>query len=96
MYLNCWNDSKYFLHKTYFLRQIVLTNANSTSAEKMKPVQPKNQISLAFMYDTFGRVFACDDAKVINDNIVAVPEIKLINLGYSNNDLILHVLQLNL
>lgn len=53
----------------------MLTNANSTNAEKMKPIQPKNQISLALIYETFGRVLACEDASVINDNIVLVPEI---------------------
>lgn len=34
---------------TYFLRYMVLTKANSTIAENRNIVQPKNQISLAFM-----------------------------------------------
>lgn len=55
----------------------MLTKANSTRAEKMKPVHAKNHISLAFMYETFGSVFAWEDAKVINDNIVLVPEINI-------------------
>lgn len=62
------------MFNTYFLRQIVLTNANSTRAEKMNPMHPRNQISLAFIYETFGSVFAWDDARVMNDNIVLVPE----------------------
>lgn len=52
---------------------MVLTKANSTSAEKMKPVQPRNQISLALIYDTLGSVFAWEDARVMNDNMVLVP-----------------------
>lgn len=34
---------------TYFLRYMVLTKANSTIAENRNIVQPRNQISLAFM-----------------------------------------------
>lgn len=36
-------------------------------------VQPKNHISLALMYDTFGRFLLWPEANVINDSIVDVP-----------------------
>lgn len=57
----------------YLRLQIMLTKANSTREPKMNPVQPRNQISLALMYDTLGRVLPWEDAKVIKDNIVVVP-----------------------
>lgn len=52
---------------------MVLTNANSTKLPKINPVQPKNQISEALMYDTLGKVFPWALANVINDNMVLVP-----------------------
>lgn len=65
------------LNYNYFRLQIILTNANSAIDANMNIVQPMNHISLAFMYDTFGNVFVCPDANVINDNIVDVPKSKI-------------------
>lgn len=60
----------------YLRLQIMLTKANSTREPNMNPVQPRNQISLALMYDTLGRVFPWEEARVMNDNIVVVPGIE--------------------
>lgn len=57
----------------------MLTNANSTIAANKNIVHPKNQTSLALMYDTFGNEFSTFDASVMNANIVFVPGKKLIN-----------------
>lgn len=56
---------------------MMLTKANSTRDPNINPVHPRNQISLAFIYETLGKVFPCDDARVMNDNIVLVPRVIL-------------------
>jgi hypothetical protein len=58
---------------TYFLRQMVLTKANSTSDPKMKAVQTMNQISVALMYDTLGRELPVLRVSVMKVSIVLVP-----------------------
>lgn len=42
------------LNKSYFLRHIVLTMANSRRAKKMKQVQTRNQMSMYLTYATLG------------------------------------------
>lgn len=58
---------------SYFLLHMILTKANSDMDANMKTVIPKNQISLAFIYDTFGKFFDWPDDSVMNVSIVDVP-----------------------
>lgn len=63
----------------YFLLHMMLTKANSDIDAKMKTVMPRNQISLAFIYDTFGRFLDCPDDSVMNVSIVDVPSKNIID-----------------
>lgn len=45
----------------------------------MKVVHPKNQISLAVTYDILGRFLDKFPVSVMNDNMVAVPEMDRFN-----------------
>lgn len=68
----------------YLLLQIVLTKANSTNDPNMKTVHPINHISVAFMYDTFGRELPVFLDKVMKVNMVLVPVEE--NVSGSNGD----------
>lgn len=61
---------------------MMLTKANSDIEAKMKTVIPKNQISLAFMYDTFGRFLDCPDDRVMKVSIVDVPDDYRISINF--------------
>lgn len=52
---------------------MVLTKANSTNEPNMNIVQPINHISVALMYDTFGKELPVFLDNVINVSIVLVP-----------------------
>lgn len=53
----------------------MFTNANSDIEANMNTVMPKNQISLALMYETLGNCFVCPDDRVMKVNMVDVPKV---------------------
>ena len=68
---NCFNGKSGML--TYFLLQIVFTNANSTNEPNIKAVQTINQTSVAFIYENLGRELPVFLVSVIKVSIVLVP-----------------------
>lgn len=56
---------------------MTLTKANSAKEPKINSAQPKNQISLALIYETFGKFLTSPPFSVTKAKIVDVPKVAL-------------------